>query len=216
MEGETINPERPHNQKRPRSPQSHRPRASAIKAKQHPVKSALAALPVKSAVPTDESTGTSSDDENEEYFVENATPSTALIERMPRPEMAERKPPWKNWKKNMKNGGDDGEGGKTYKQLYESRNSEFQEMMQERDRVTGINAKLQEDIQTLKTAATKAEIEKALFQKDFDAKEKMLAQFKEDNKELKAHVFRTHHQSTYGATGSMSVRGPSPNENTPT
>ena len=89
MEGETINPERPHNQKRPRSPQSHRPRASAIKAKQHPVKSALAALPVKSAVPTDESTGTSSDDENEEYFVENATPSTALSERMPRPEMAD-------------------------------------------------------------------------------------------------------------------------------
>ena len=116
----------------------------------------------------------------------------------------------------MKNGGDDGEGGKTYKQLYESRNSEFQEMMQERDRVTGINAKLQEDIQTLKTAATKAEIEKALFQKDFDAKEEMLAQFKEDNKELKANVFRTHHRSTYGATGSMSVQGPSPNENTPT
>ena len=122
----------------------------------------------------------------------------------------------KELRKNMKNGGDDGEGGKTYKQLYESRNSEFQEMMQERDHVTGINAKLQEDIQTLKTAATKAEIEKALFQKDFDAKEEMLAQFKEDNKELKAHVFRTHHQSTYGATGSMSVRGPSPNENTPT
>ena len=74
----------------------------------------------------------------------------------------------KELKKNMKNGGDDGEGGKTYKQLYESRNREFQEMMQEHDRVTGINAKLQEDIQTLKTAATKAEIEKALFQKDFD------------------------------------------------
>ena len=74
----------------------------------------------------------------------------------------------KELKKNRKNGGDDGEGGKTYKQLYESGNSEFQEMMQERDRVTAINAKLQEDIQTLKTAATKAEIEKALFQKDFD------------------------------------------------
>ena len=122
----------------------------------------------------------------------------------------------KDLKKPLKNGGADGEGGETYKQLYESQNREFQEMMQERDRLTGINAKLQEDIQTLKTAAAKAEIEKALFQKDFDACEKMLEQFKEDNKELKAHVFRTHHQSTYGATGSMSVRGPSPNENTPT
>jgi hypothetical protein len=122
----------------------------------------------------------------------------------------------KDLKKNMKNGVDDGEGGQTYKQLYESQNRELQEMMRERDRVTDINAKLQEDIQTLKTAAANAEIEKALFKKDFDAKVEMLAQFKEDNKDLKAHVFRTHHQSTYGATGSMSVRGPSPNENTPT
>ena len=89
MEGETINPERPHNQKRPRSPQSHRPRASAIKAKQHPVKSALAALPVKSAVPTDESTGTSSDDENEVNLVENAT---SLSEGKPRPEITD--PAW--------------------------------------------------------------------------------------------------------------------------
>ena len=122
----------------------------------------------------------------------------------------------KELRKNMKNGGDDGEGGETHKQLYESQNREFQEMRQERDRVTGINEKLQEDIQTLKSAAFQAEIEKALFKKDVDAKEEMLAQFKEDNKELKAHVFRTHHHSTYGATGSMSVRGPSPNENTPT
>jgi hypothetical protein len=122
----------------------------------------------------------------------------------------------KDLKKNMKNGVDDGEGGQTYKQLYESQNRELQEMMRESDRVTDINAKLQEDIQTLKTAAANAEIEKALFKKDFDAKVEMLAQFKEDNKELKALLFRTHHQSTYGATGSMSVRGPSPNENTPT
>jgi len=121
----------------------------------------------------------------------------------------------KDLKKNMKNGVDDGEGGQTYKQLYESQNRELQEMMRERDRVTGINAKLQEDIQTLKTAAANAEIEKALFKKDFDAKVEMLAQFKEDNKELKALLFRTHHQSTYGAAASMSVRGPSPNENTP-
>ena len=89
-------------------------------------------------------------------------------------------------------------------------------MRQERDRVTGINEKLQEDIETLKSAAFQAEIEKALFQKDFDACEKMLAQFKEDNKELRAHIFRTHHHTTYGATGSMSARGPLPNENTPT
>ena len=108
------------------------------------------------------------------------------------------------------------EGGKAYKQLHESRNSEFQEMMQERDRVTGINEKLQEDPQTLKTAAANAEIEKALFKKDFDASEKMLTKVLEDNKELRAHVFRTHHHTTYGATGSMSVRGPSPTENTPT
>ncbi len=89
-------------------------------------------------------------------------------------------------------------------------------MTQERNRVTGINEKLQEDIQTLKTAALKAEIEMALFKKDFDAKEGMLTKVLKDNKELRAHVFRTHHHSTYGATGSMSVRGPSPNENTPT
>ena len=36
MEGQTINPERPHDKKGPGSPKSHRPRASKIKAKQHP------------------------------------------------------------------------------------------------------------------------------------------------------------------------------------
>ena len=89
MEGETINPERPHNQKRQRSPASHRPRASKIKAKQHP---APAQLAVKSAVPTDESTETSSDDENEVNLVENATPSTSLSEGKPRPEITD--PAW--------------------------------------------------------------------------------------------------------------------------
>ena len=86
MEGETINPERPHNQKRQRSPASHRPRASKIKAKQHP---APAQLAVKSAVPTDESTETSSDDENEVNLVENAT---SLSEGKPRPEITD--PAW--------------------------------------------------------------------------------------------------------------------------
>jgi len=89
MEGQTINPERPHNQKRRRSPASYRPRASKIKAKQHPP---LAPLPVTSGVPTDASTGTSSDDENEVNLVENATPSTALSVRMPRPEITD--PAW--------------------------------------------------------------------------------------------------------------------------
>lgn len=89
MQGPPMNPEQPHNQKRPRSPQSRRPRASAIKAKQHP---APPPLSVRSAVPTDESTETSSDDENEVNLVENATPSTALSERMPRPEITD--PAW--------------------------------------------------------------------------------------------------------------------------
>ena len=117
----------------------------------------------------------------------------------------------KEQKKCLKNGGDDGEGGKTYKQLYESRNGEFQEMTQERLRLTGINEKLQEDNQTLKTAAVKAENEKLLFQKDFDAKSTMLTKVEMDYGE--SHVFRTHNHSNYAATGSMSVRGPSPNEN---
>ena len=86
----------------------------------------------------------------------------------------------KEQKKCLKNGGDDGEGGKTYKQLYESRNGEFQEMTQERLRLTGINEKLQEDNQTLKTAAVKAENEKLLFQKDMDAKTGMLAKVDAD------------------------------------
>ena len=116
-------------------------------------------------------------------------------------------------KKCLKNGGDDGEGGKTYKQLYESRNGEFQEMTQERIRLTGINEKLQEEIQTLKTAAVKAETEKLLFQKDFDAQGSLLSRVEEDNKQLKNHIFRTHHHSTYAGSGSMSVRGPSPNDN---
>ena len=120
----------------------------------------------------------------------------------------------KELRKNMKNGGDDGEGGKTYnKQLYESRNGEFQEMTQERLRLTGINEKLQEAIETLKTAAVKAENEKLLFQKDYDAQGSILSRVEEDNKQLKAHVFRTHNYSTYAGAGSMSVRGPSPNEN---
>ena len=34
----------------------------------------------------------------------------------------------------FENGGDDGEGRETYKQLYELRNAEFQNMVQERDR----------------------------------------------------------------------------------
>ena len=89
MEGPPMNPEQPHNQKRPRSLQSHPPRASAIKAKQHP---APAQLPVRSAVPTDESTETSSDDENEVNLVENADPSTASSERLPRPEITD--PAW--------------------------------------------------------------------------------------------------------------------------
>jgi hypothetical protein len=89
MEGPPMNPEQPHNQKRLRSLQSHRPRASVIKAKQHPVP---APLPVRSAVPTDESTETSSDDENEVNLVENAAPSNALSEIMPRPEITE--PAW--------------------------------------------------------------------------------------------------------------------------
>ena len=120
----------------------------------------------------------------------------------------------KEQKKRLKHGGDDGEGGKTYKQLYESQSGEFQEMKEERDRVTGVNEKLQEEIQTLKTAAAKAENEKQLFQKDFDAAHAMLEKFKEDNRELKSFVYnRPQNQSTYGATGSMSVRGPSPMEN---
>ena len=86
-------------------------------------------------------------------------------------------------------------------------------MTQERLRLTGINEKLQEDNQTLKTAAVKAENEKLLFQKDFDAQGSMLSRVEEDNKQLKAHVFRTHHHSTYAGAGSMSVRGPSPNDN---
>ena len=119
----------------------------------------------------------------------------------------------KELRKNMKNGGDDGEGGKTYKQLYESRNGEFKEMTQERDRVTGINEKLQEAIETLKTAAGEAKHEKLLFQKDYDAQGSILSRVEEDNKQLKAHVFRTHNHSTYAGAGSMSARGPSPNEN---
>ena len=119
----------------------------------------------------------------------------------------------KKQKKRLKHGGDDGEGGKTYKQLYESQNGEVQEMKQERHRVTGVNEKLQEEIQTLKTAAAKAENEKQLFQKEFEGVQAMLQLFKEDNRDLKAHVFRTQNHSTYGATGSMSARGPSPNEN---
>ena len=103
----------------------------------------------------------------------------------------------KEQKKCLKNGGDDGEGGKTYKQLYESRNGEFQEMTQERIRLTGINEKLQEEIQTLKTAAAKAETEKLLFQRDFDAQGSLLSRVEDDLKQLKNHVFRTHHHSTY-------------------
>ena len=118
----------------------------------------------------------------------------------------------KELRKNLKHGGDDGEGGKTYKQLLESQNGEFQEMKQERDRLTGVNKKLQEEIQTLKTAAAKAENEKQLFQKDFDTAQAMLKIVEDNNKEFKAHFFRTHNHSTYGAAGSMSVRGPSPNE----
>ena len=94
----------------------------------------------------------------------------------------------KEQKKSLKNGGDDGEGGMTYKQLYESQNGEFQEMTQERLRVTGINEKLQEDIQTLKTAAAKAETDKLLSQKDFDAMKNMLRKFEDDNTELKNFV----------------------------
>ena len=92
----------------------------------------------------------------------------------------------KEQKKCLKHGGDDGEGGETYKQLYESQNGEFQEMTQERNRVTKKKKKLQEDIQTLKTAALKAESEMALFKKDFDAKDGMLTKVLEDNRELKA------------------------------
>ena len=124
----------------------------------------------------------------------------------------------KEQKKRLKHGGDDGEGGKTYKQLYESQSGEFQEMKEERDRVTGVNEKLQEEIQTLKTAAAKAENEKQLFQKEFEGVQAMLKLFKDDNKELKCFVYsRPQNHSTYGATGSMSAhvaRGPSPNENT--
>ena len=65
----------------------------------------------------------------------------------------------------------------------------------------------------LKTAAVKAENEKNLFQKDFDAQTKMLSKVEEDNKQLKDHAFRTHNHSTYAGAGSMSARGPSPNEN---
>jgi len=120
----------------------------------------------------------------------------------------------KEQKKSLKNGGDDGEGGVTYKQLYESQNGEFQEMTQERLRVTGINEKLQEDIQTLKTAAAKAETDKLLSQKDFDAMKNMLRKFEDDNTELKNFVYnRPQNLSTYAATASMSVRGPSPIEN---
>ena len=113
-------------------------------------------------------------------------------------------------KKCLKNGGDDGEGGKTYKQLYESRNGEFQEMTQERLRLTGINEKLQEDNQTLKTAAVKAENEKLLFQKDFDAKTNMLTKVETDYGELKSHFFGNQQRSTYGGGASVSHRGPSP------
>ncbi len=47
---------------------------------------------MKSAVPTDESTVASSDDENEVNLVENATHSTALSGRMSRPEITD--PAW--------------------------------------------------------------------------------------------------------------------------
>jgi len=116
----------------------------------------------------------------------------------------------KEQKKCLKNGGDDGEGGKTYKQLYESRNGEFQEMTQERLRLTGINEKLQEAIETLKTAAVKAENEKMLFQKDFDAKTSMLTKVETDYGELKSHFFGNQQRSTYGGGASVSHRGPSP------
>ena len=86
-------------------------------------------------------------------------------------------------------------------------------MKQERDRLAGVYAKSQDGIQTLKSAAAKAEKEKQLFPKDFDATQAMLKKVEDFNKELKAHVFRTQNHSTYGAAGSMSVRGPSPNEN---
>jgi len=122
----------------------------------------------------------------------------------------------KELKKCLKHGGDDGEGGKTYKQLYESQNNEFQEMTQERNRVTGINEQLQKDIQILKTAAAQAENEKALFKRDFESRGEMLKKVEEFNKELTNYVFGNRNRSTYagaGGAGSMSARVPSPNEN---
>ena len=86
MQGSTTNPEQARNKKRQGSPRPNRQRASKIKAKQHP---APAPPPVKSAVPTDESTVSSSDDDIPEDLATNATPSVVLSERMPRPEMAD-------------------------------------------------------------------------------------------------------------------------------
>ena len=84
MEGQTANPEQARNKKRQGSTRPNRQKASKIKAKQHP---APAPPPVKSAVPTHESTESSSDDDIPEDLATNATPSAVLSERMPRPEM---------------------------------------------------------------------------------------------------------------------------------
>ena len=116
----------------------------------------------------------------------------------------------KEQKKSLKNGGDDGEGGKTYKQLYELRNAEFETMVQERDRFAGKVATLEIQIVTLTTAEAEASLDKKLFQKDMDAKTEMLKKVEADNDNYKNHFFRNQHQSAYGVCGSMSALGPSP------
>jgi len=113
-------------------------------------------------------------------------------------------------KKCLKNGGDDGEGGKTYKQLYELRNGEFDNMMQERGRLADNNATLEKEIAILKTAASEASFEKQLFKKDMDAKIAMLAKVEAENETYKNHFFGIQQRSTYGGFASVSHRGPSP------
>ena len=113
-------------------------------------------------------------------------------------------------KKCLKNGGDDGEGGKTYKQLYELRNGEFDNMMQERGGLADNNATLEKEIAILKTAASEASFEKKLFQKDMDAKIIMLAKVEAENETYKTHFFGNQQRSTYAGFASVSHRGPSP------
>ena len=89
----------------------------------------------------------------------------------------------------FENGGDDGEGRETYKQLYELRNAEFQNMVQERDRFADKNATLEMQIATLKTAEAKASVDKLLFQKDMDSRIEMLKKVEADSEYYEPHFF---------------------------